>query len=54
MTDVVQFPFGDRQLTGRVVARQPDPQFDARDRVLLSVETDAGVYRVPESDATAV
>jgi len=47
----VQFPFGDRVLSGRVVERQPAPRFHATDRAYLVVETDAGRYRPLERDA---
>jgi len=50
----VQFPFGDRVLSGRVVERQPAPRFHATDRAYLVVETDAGRYRPLERDVHVV
>jgi len=50
----VQFEFGDRVLSGRVVERQPAPVFYDTDRAYLVVETDAGRYRPLERDAHVV
>lgn len=50
----VQFEFGDRVLSGRVVERQPAPVFYDTDRAYLVVETDAGSYRTLERDVQVI
>jgi hypothetical protein len=50
----VQFPFGDRVLSGRVVERRLDPRAHDVGRSVLVVETEAGRYRTLARDANVI